>query len=411
MIEHPLPQNITSYQFHLIGNMTIKQFLIMLGGAGIGFLFYTTNLPGLIKWFFMIFFFSSSAAVAFIPYEDRTLDQWLINFVKAIYRPTKFYWRRQPHVPDFLNFEPKSTTDLTADTSNWTPQKRQQVMAYLSTIQSQDQAALSDPLDAFTRGANKVNDLFTSVEAAANVTPGAEMATARPNLQVRTRRLGQPQSIFDAGMPRPLQKTGMPTPSQANQASRPVAHKSTGVHQDRTPEKISQDQPTSPPKYESRSAEVVAKDIIRVAPQSGQNGEITDNPQVASAVTETAEEKSYAAADTIASSSQGGADILPAIFDRSLPFPSIPSEPNMLVGMAHDKNGKILPGAIIEILDQNGNTVRAMKTNSLGQFYISSPLKPGTYRVETEHSDHQFPVYQIDITNTALDPMNIVAKE
>jgi hypothetical protein len=51
-----------------------------------------------------------------------------------------------------------------------------------------------------------------------------------------------------------------------------------------------------------------------------------------------------------------------------------------------------------------------MKTNSLGQFYISSPLKPGTYHLETEHADFQFPVYQIEIQNTALDPVNIVAK-
>ena len=137
------------------------------------------------------------------------------------------------------------------------------------------------------------------------------------------------------------------------------------------------------------------------------------DPATDTAVTTTDKpsEDSYAAADTITSSSQSSSDVQPAIFDRTLPFPSIPTEPNMLVGMVHNKQGKILPGAIVEILDEKGNTVRAMKTNSLGQFYISSALKPGSYRIETEDMDHQFPVYEIKIENKPLDPVNIVAKE
>ena len=67
MIEHPVPQNITAYQFHLIGNMTIKQFLILLVGAGLAFLFYTTNLPGIIKWPLILIFFGGGAMAAFVP--------------------------------------------------------------------------------------------------------------------------------------------------------------------------------------------------------------------------------------------------------------------------------------------------------------------------------------------------------
>ena len=45
MKEHPIPQDITNYRFHIIGSMTLKQFLEI--GAGIVFAgsIYKTGLP------------------------------------------------------------------------------------------------------------------------------------------------------------------------------------------------------------------------------------------------------------------------------------------------------------------------------------------------------------------------------
>ena len=91
-------------------------------------------------------------------------------------------------------------------------------------------------------------------------------------------------------------------------------------------------------------------------------------------------EQPYVSAEQLASSSMGENQILPAVFDRNLPFPSLPTQPNMLVGMVHDQQGKIIPNAIIEILDEKGSTL-GYETNTLGQFIYHSPqarhLPPG----------------------------------
>ena len=45
MREHQVPQDITGYNFHIIGEMTIKQFAEVAVGVVIAVIIYTTNLP------------------------------------------------------------------------------------------------------------------------------------------------------------------------------------------------------------------------------------------------------------------------------------------------------------------------------------------------------------------------------
>ena len=77
MQEHPVPQNVTGYEFHLIGQMTLKQFFT----AGIGVLFAiitnATNLPGIFKFPLIFIFGVGGFGMAFVPYEGRSLDKWL----------------------------------------------------------------------------------------------------------------------------------------------------------------------------------------------------------------------------------------------------------------------------------------------------------------------------------------------
>src|SRR3989344_4455433 len=92
--EHPIPQQISSYQFRLVGDMTIKQFFQLAAGALISLLFYSSNLPAFLKWPFIAFFSLAGAAFAFLPLEERPLDQWVVSFFRSIYSPTIFHWDR-----------------------------------------------------------------------------------------------------------------------------------------------------------------------------------------------------------------------------------------------------------------------------------------------------------------------------
>lgn len=93
-----------------------------------------------------------------------------------------------------------------------------------------------------------------------------------------------------------------------------------------------------------------------------------------------------------------------------LPIPVPAERPNILVGMVLDPEGKIVENAIIEIRDEGGNPVRALKTNKLGQFRIASPLKNGTYEIEVEKENLKFDIIKIALEGEIVQPIEIKAK-
>ncbi len=97
--QHPVPQNISSYQFRLIGDMTIKQFFQLAGGALIALLFYASPFPGFIKWPLIIFFALAGAAFAFLPLEERPLEEWVKAFFRSVYSPTIYVWQKTQTPP------------------------------------------------------------------------------------------------------------------------------------------------------------------------------------------------------------------------------------------------------------------------------------------------------------------------
>lgn len=103
--QHPIPQQISSYQFRLVGDMTLKQFFRLAGGALVSLLFYASPLHPLIKWPFIIFFALLGAALAFLPFEERPLESWIIAFFRSIYSPTIFHWQQGKIKPVFFQEE------------------------------------------------------------------------------------------------------------------------------------------------------------------------------------------------------------------------------------------------------------------------------------------------------------------
>ncbi len=94
---------------------------------------------------------------------------------------------------------------------------------------------------------------------------------------------------------------------------------------------------------------------------------------------------------------------------KSINLPVPPRSPNLIVGITTGKDGKLIEGAIVQVLDASGVPARAMKTNALGQFATSTPLSPGTYRLEVEADGHTFPAQQLIIQNQIIQPFEITA--
>ncbi len=92
--QHPIPQQISSYQFRLVGDMTLKQFFQLAGGVMVSLLFYASPLHPAIKWPFIILFVLLGIALAFLPFEERPLEKWILAFFRSIYSPTIFGWSK-----------------------------------------------------------------------------------------------------------------------------------------------------------------------------------------------------------------------------------------------------------------------------------------------------------------------------
>lgn len=87
---HPIPQNVTQFQFKLIGDMTIKQFAYLAGNLIAATFFWLLPFPLFIKFPFTFLFAFLGVALAFIPYQGRPLDKWIINFFRAVFSPSQY---------------------------------------------------------------------------------------------------------------------------------------------------------------------------------------------------------------------------------------------------------------------------------------------------------------------------------
>ncbi|MEK7070848.1 MAG: PrgI family protein [Patescibacteria group bacterium] len=101
MEQHPIPRQITTFEFKLVGFMTLRQFVYLLVAiplAAISFkipiFFVNILLP--------IFFVSIGVALAFLPINDRPLDIFINNLFKRLTSPTQYTYHKHNEPLFFL---------------------------------------------------------------------------------------------------------------------------------------------------------------------------------------------------------------------------------------------------------------------------------------------------------------------
>ncbi|MDP1743848.1 MAG: PrgI family protein [Candidatus Amesbacteria bacterium] len=121
MDQHPVPQNISSYEFRLVGDMTLKQFLQLAGGGFVGLIFYRLPLPLLLKWPLIAISIFIGIMLAFIPVQGRPFSAWLLAFIRAVYSPTEFFWEQKVIQKDGVDTAPTETHTLSIPKFNIFP--------------------------------------------------------------------------------------------------------------------------------------------------------------------------------------------------------------------------------------------------------------------------------------------------
>lgn len=366
MIEHPIPQNISSYQFHLVGDMTLKQFLELAGGILLAWLIWSAALPAIIKWPLSIFAAISGFAMAFLPVEERPLDQWIIAFFTAIYRPTLFSWKKTKS--DILKFQPHPTEDASVRESlAKAPSAKLQTLLDVYNLNSSSLLA-PDPLEkSWQERLRAIPALF------AQVTVPVKLAN-------------------ETNFPQKLPPSPRHSPARqgegGSESLRPLF-------------------PSENPAAILRGEITLPSKIIKIP----KNIDVKIFPSPATAPFDGAKAGSLPSVSVSALPNTNSLrQPTEPIINISLSMPSPPTHPNILAGMVLDHQGMIVENAIIEIRDQKGLPVRAVKTNKLGQFTIATPLASGIYELEIEKNGLSFDILKLETKGEIIPPIEIRAK-
>lgn len=345
---HPIPQNVTAFEFHLVGDMTLKQFIYLATGVGIAYLIFillAVRFP-FIAWPMIAIFTLLGVAFAFVPISDRPLDHWLGAFLKAVYSPTKRVWSKNGQnflqnigFPNRLNIYLSAMDIQAAPISNLPQQK---------LPESVSQTPLSLPKLSQTPQPTK-EELPTSEELTKTVELAKEAQTLQVKIIETERQLNQIKNSITSTQVNPSDYT-----LQFNK----IFDNLNGLVQEASEIKKQLASITNEP-----TIPVPKVTVQVVAPQKPKQTQLT-----------------------------------------------LTSLPNVINGITVSADGVYLEGVVVVIRDKDGLPVRALKTNKLGQFTGSTPLPNGTYTVELEKDDLIFDILQINLEGKVLPPLNIAAK-
>lgn len=353
MQEHPVPQNVTGYEFHLIGQMTLKQFVEVATGVVAAVLVYWTNLPLVFKYPLMAFVGLLGVALAFIPLEGRPLDRWFFAFIKSVYQPTMFFWKKTDTTPPVFTYAPPKNMDTTPQV-DYTPIRQSRLQEYVHTVKTEPVQK-----DAEALAADEILKLFTQTSSEPISSAKKEVGAGRIT-EMNIAPITQ-AAVTD---PQPPKESILPTPTGTIKDEPGV----TGMDKNGvTPDLIAQTQ--------KAPATLVQGSLNSVT--SPRNSPSSDQVKPVQAL-------------------------------QGFPFPNKPTSQNMLAGMVVTNENKIVENAIITITRQTDNTpVRAIKTNTLGQFSVVTPLEKGTYTILTEKDGLRFDKYSLVLNNQVIEPILI----
>ncbi len=443
MKQHPVPQNVTTFQFRLIGDMTIKQFGYLAGGAILAYIFYKLPLPFFFTWPLAITSAVGGFGFAFIPIEERPMDVWVFAFIKSVYSPTLFVWSRtQP--------APPSTTKSSSGPA--APPNRAVPPAASRAVQSPSLAlpkkSTADALQGIFRQAPK--------QTAPPAQSGRPTAPPQQPARILPKQPDFFSSLFGSLFPKKKPRQSVHQEGQDDSSSSATPTPSiTGRHLDlSTPPAVG----AMPPETVKQAADEVQKKEEQLESKlhdlqkelQSKTVEQSRIVELQKQLTEVLAERERMEAELVKLRQQMEAQAAPtaapvavapsphSVAAQGQPahvaFPATPKQPtikvitpetavkaglprlttfpNVVTGIIKDSEHNFLPGVLVTVRDKDGVPLRALKTNRLGQFAASTPLPNGTYFVEIEDPRGRFTFDRVQITlnGSVVPALEIVAK-
>jgi len=433
MEQHPVPQNVTTFQFRLIGDMTIKQFGYLAGGAILAYISYILPLPFFFTWPLTVIFAFLGIGFAFIPIEERPMDIWVLSFLKSVYAPTQFVWHRVQPTSSASTFASASnaananatqanaaqvnmyqtnvaktntTTTLSQPTPSPVPQTgAKPIAAALQGFYTQPLSAPIPKKSFFDSLFSWVDTLFpdtthhavpTQVAPPLRPVPASASASASNAAQANVANANATASAPVYTPPAPL----------------PVVTTERNPELDTLQEQISklQTELTGKTNVEDRVLEL-QKEISEIKKQKQEMEERILSMKNQTTPKEPATPPKPAGVVSPPTAGPTVKIISPDAATRA-GLPRLTTFTNVVTGIIKDNQGGLLPGVLVTVRDKEGVPLRALKTNKIGQFAASTQLPNGVFFIEVEdpRGRYMFDRAQITLNGSVMPAIEIVAK-
>lgn len=381
---HPIPQDVTHFQFRLIGDMTIKQFGYLAGGLGLAWFVFAVPFFILIKIIFVPGFAFLGILLAFIPIEGRPADLMLSKFFKALFIPNQFIFQKTSGNPflSTLTQMPASQTVV--------------IQPAQTPVQTKEHVLLqaAQPIPSFnpTPFVQPIKTIPVTPPPSTQIKP-VQAVTPMPKIQ-------QP----------PITQP-VTTPSVTTQQS-PIVPLTQANQINAQPSIQTQPAQTTPPPATNNTHQLEQKLNETMTQKQELEKQLQDlrqqlaNPPQAQSVIIPASPL------PVVQESSSHVKKIPPPLNKTIGAPMAGIDvPNLITGIIKDSRGNVLPNILIEVKDKEGNPVRAFKTNQLGQFASATPLLNGVYTVlfEDTAGKHKFDTIELTVDGTILLPIEITS--
>lgn len=419
-----MPQNVTTFQFKLVGDITLKQFVYLATGIILGYLCTKIGfIPGFLRWPMAIILVLFGVGLAFVPIEDRPLDRWIRAFIKSIYAPTQFLWKKNNPAPEILQqmavAVPPPTPTKPANTAAKIP---------LPTPRLQPLPRFAPPGWPKTPTRPPPPPPPPVPRQPVFSSPSPQPAPKKPFPPTDKWTIGAPPVAIKAPPPNPQYRypvavTGTkvvfaePRPQvplrpgvDPNQVARIKSEYAQVTQKLEAQMLIMQKELAAGTLAKERFLELqqVLTQLVNEKERLGK--EVMDLRQklVSQQARPIETPRTYATSPGETKSTVKMVSPLTAV---RAGIPRLTNQPNVITGIIKDSQGVLLPNLIITVKDREAVPVRALKTNKLGQFAASTPLNNGTYLIEVEDpkKTYQFNRVEVTLGNQVLPPLEISA--
>lgn len=362
---HPIPQDITGFQFKLIGDMTIKQFAYVAFGAVLAWIFYALPLPGIIKFPFAGFFALSGAGLAFIPVSGRPMDAMALNFIKATFSPSQYVYQ-------------KTGGQMFSNSTNAQPVARPVILNGPTQAKIEDQGAFAQ-----TPSNNDITFPTPPHIISSNSTTEEQQEDKKENIEQEEAEKEQLLEKEEEYIEKELADAKTQESSTVNLPNGAEMHQKVLELEKLLGETAAQRQE-------------LERQILNLQQKLNNQDQ---NP--------------YKPAFSVPKRETTNARSVPAGMAKSVGVPITPEFPNLLTGIVKDPRGNPLPNILVEVKDKEGNPVRAFKTNGLGQFASATTLSNGTYDIvfEDTKGQNKFDTIEISATGEIILPLEIISQD